>query len=63
MHVFITAFPRNFGIWLDKIIPRWFFHIGQNAILDSDMYLLHIEVTMIPQLKLMNSRFLFLIKQ
>jgi hypothetical protein len=40
----ITAFPRNFGLWLDNIIPRWFHHIGQNAILDSDTYILHIEV-------------------
>uniref|UniRef100_A0ACD5ZFK3 Uncharacterized protein n=1 Tax=Avena sativa TaxID=4498 RepID=A0ACD5ZFK3_AVESA len=39
----IAAFPRNFGIWLDKIIPRWCYHIGQNAIFDSDMYLLHVE--------------------
>ncbi|XP_071679432.1 protochlorophyllide-dependent translocon component 52, chloroplastic [Lolium perenne] len=39
----ITAFPRNFGLWLDNIIPRWFHHIGQNAILDSDTYILHIE--------------------
>ncbi|KAF7099726.1 hypothetical protein CFC21_101326 [Triticum aestivum] len=37
------AFPRNFGLWLHKITPRWFDHIGVNAILDSDMYLLHIE--------------------
>jgi hypothetical protein len=40
----ITAFPMNFGLWLDKIIPRWCFHIVQNAILDSDMSLLHVEV-------------------
>uniref|UniRef100_A0ACD6A7U4 Uncharacterized protein n=1 Tax=Avena sativa TaxID=4498 RepID=A0ACD6A7U4_AVESA len=39
----ITTFPRNFGVWLDKIIPRWCYHIGQNAIFDSDMYLLHLE--------------------
>ncbi|KQK12598.1 hypothetical protein BRADI_1g04810v3 [Brachypodium distachyon] len=39
----IWAFPRNVGLWLDKIIPRWYYHIGQNAILDSDIYLLHVE--------------------
>ncbi|KAJ4724041.1 protochlorophyllide-dependent translocon component 52, chloroplastic [Melia azedarach] len=39
----IWAFPRNFGIWIDKIVPRWIFHIGQNLILDSDLYLLHVE--------------------
>jgi hypothetical protein len=41
----VWAFPRNVGVWMDKIIPRWYYHIGQNAILDSDIYLLHIEVT------------------
>jgi hypothetical protein len=41
----IWAFPRNVGVWLDKIIPRWFYHINQNRILDSDIYLLHVEVT------------------
>ncbi|XP_015958185.1 protochlorophyllide-dependent translocon component 52, chloroplastic [Arachis duranensis] len=39
----IWCFPRNFGLWMDKIVPRWFFHIGQNLILDSDLYLLHVE--------------------
>ncbi|XP_074263048.1 protochlorophyllide-dependent translocon component 52, chloroplastic-like [Silene latifolia] len=39
----IWAFPRNFGVWIDKIVPRWMFHIGQNLILDSDLYLLHVE--------------------
>ncbi|XP_050216873.1 protochlorophyllide-dependent translocon component 52, chloroplastic-like [Mercurialis annua] len=39
----IWAFPRNFGVWIDKIVPRWMFHVGQNLILDSDLYLLHLE--------------------
>ncbi|KAH6759674.1 ACD1-like protein [Perilla frutescens var. frutescens] len=39
----IFASPRNFAVWIDKIIPRWMFHIGQNLILDSDLYLLHVE--------------------
>ncbi|XP_062171999.1 protochlorophyllide-dependent translocon component 52, chloroplastic-like [Alnus glutinosa] len=39
----IWTFPRNFGIWIDKVVPRWMFHVGQNLILDSDLYLLHIE--------------------
>ncbi|KAI3935959.1 hypothetical protein MKX01_021910 [Papaver californicum] len=39
----IWTFPRNFGQWLDKVIPRWVFHVGQNLILDSDLYLLHLE--------------------
>ncbi|KAK3149015.1 hypothetical protein QOZ80_3AG0211780 [Eleusine coracana subsp. coracana] len=39
----IWAFPRNVGVWLDKVIPRWFYHINQNRILDSDTYLLHFE--------------------
>ncbi|EMS56006.1 Pheophorbide a oxygenase, chloroplastic [Triticum urartu] len=57
----IWAFPRNVGVWLDKVIPRWYYHIGQNAILDSDIYLLHIEV-MILQLKLSNSEFQSLVQ-
>ncbi|KAL9329409.1 hypothetical protein ACSQ67_004412 [Phaseolus vulgaris] len=39
----IWCFPRNFGLWMDKIVPRWIFHVGQNLILDSDLYLLHVE--------------------
>ncbi|KAK4764183.1 hypothetical protein SAY87_013621 [Trapa incisa] len=39
----IWVFPRNFSQWIDRVIPRWIFHIGQNLILDSDLYLLHVE--------------------
>ncbi|KAI4317474.1 hypothetical protein L6164_025341 [Bauhinia variegata] len=39
----IWCFPRNFGLWIDKIVPRWIFHVGQNLILDSDLYLLHVQ--------------------
>lgn len=39
----IFASPRNFATWADRIIPRWIFHLGQNLILDSDLYLLHVE--------------------
>ncbi|XP_059429735.1 protochlorophyllide-dependent translocon component 52, chloroplastic-like [Corylus avellana] len=39
----IWSFPRNFGHWIDKVVPRWIFHVGQNLILDSDLYLLHVE--------------------
>ncbi|KAJ6704661.1 IRON-SULFUR DOMAIN CONTAINING PROTEIN [Salix purpurea] len=39
----IYTFPRNFGVWLDRIMPRWVFHLSQNRILDSDLYLLHLE--------------------
>lgn len=41
----IWAFPRNFAVWLDMIIPRWVYHINQNSVLDSDAYILHVEVT------------------
>ena len=41
----IWVFPRNFGVWLDLIIPRWLYHVGQNRVLDSDAYILHVEVT------------------
>ncbi|KAL8154461.1 hypothetical protein AgCh_000001 [Apium graveolens] len=39
----IWSFPRNFGVWVDQVVPRWMFHVGQNLILDSDLYLLHVE--------------------
>ncbi|WJX53181.1 hypothetical protein P8452_39207 [Trifolium repens] len=39
----IWCFPRNFGQWIDKIVPRWMFHLRQNLVLDSDLYLLHLE--------------------
>ncbi|KAJ6810756.1 protochlorophyllide-dependent translocon component 52, chloroplastic [Iris pallida] len=39
----IWVFPRNFAVWIDQLVPRWIFHIGQNLILDSDLYLLHVE--------------------
>ncbi|CAN1269261.1 Protochlorophyllide-dependent translocon component 52, chloroplastic [Linum perenne] len=40
---FIWAFSRNFIIWVDKVLPRWMFHTGTNLVLDSDLYLLHVE--------------------
>ncbi|GFP92479.1 protochlorophyllide-dependent translocon component 52 chloroplastic [Phtheirospermum japonicum] len=39
----IFVSPRNFAVWIDRIFPRWIFHIGQNLIVDSDLYLLHVE--------------------
>ncbi|XP_058211629.1 protochlorophyllide-dependent translocon component 52, chloroplastic-like isoform X1 [Rhododendron vialii] len=39
----IWASARNFGVWIDRIVPRWMFHLGQNLLLDSDLYLLHLE--------------------
>lgn len=39
----IFASPRNFAVWVEKVVPRWVFHIGQNLILDSDLHLLHVE--------------------
>ncbi|KAF9609181.1 hypothetical protein IFM89_013571 [Coptis chinensis] len=39
----IWSFPRNVGVWIDQVVPRWMFHVGQNLILDSDLYLLHLE--------------------
>ncbi|KAA0055706.1 protochlorophyllide-dependent translocon component 52 [Cucumis melo var. makuwa] len=39
----IWAFPNNFDKWVHSIVPRWMFHIVQNLILDSDMYLLRVE--------------------
>ncbi|KAI5059901.1 hypothetical protein GOP47_0024321 [Adiantum capillus-veneris] len=37
----IWAFCKNFSIWIDPLIPRWFIHLRQMLVLDSDMYLLH----------------------
>ncbi|KAF9595264.1 hypothetical protein IFM89_038267 [Coptis chinensis] len=39
----IWAFPRNFGVWIDAVVPRWMFHVGQNLLIDSDLYLVHLE--------------------
>ncbi|KAJ4724040.1 protochlorophyllide-dependent translocon component 52, chloroplastic [Melia azedarach] len=39
----IWTFPRNFAVWIDRIVPRWIFHLNQNLILDSDLNLLHLE--------------------
>ncbi|CAL1410365.1 unnamed protein product [Linum trigynum] len=40
---YIWAFPRNFDTWVDKILPRWMAHMATNVLLDSDLYLLHVE--------------------
>ncbi|KAF8708505.1 hypothetical protein HU200_029868 [Digitaria exilis] len=39
----IWAFPRNAGVWLHKIIPRWLSHSVTNRVLDSDICLIHFE--------------------
>ncbi|KVI08321.1 Pheophorbide a oxygenase [Cynara cardunculus var. scolymus] len=39
----IFVSPRNFGVWIDRIVSRWMYHIGQNLVIDSDLYLLHVE--------------------
>ena len=50
----IWKFPRNFGVWLDMVVPRWVYHIGQNRVLDSDAYILHVEVAEIKLAKCLN---------
>lgn len=35
------AFPRNFAQVANRLVPRFFFHLGQNKILDSDLYFLY----------------------
>ncbi|KAJ6694608.1 IRON-SULFUR DOMAIN CONTAINING PROTEIN [Salix koriyanagi] len=37
----IWIFPRNFALWIDKVVPRWIFHLKYNLVFDSDLYLLH----------------------
>ncbi|KAL9386191.1 hypothetical protein Peur_019315 [Populus x canadensis] len=39
----IWIFPRNFGLWIDKVVPRWIFHLKYNLVFDSDLYLLHMQ--------------------
>ncbi|KAL5708535.1 hypothetical protein ACHQM5_019323 [Ranunculus cassubicifolius] len=39
----LFSFPRNFAVWVDRVIPRWILHIRSNLVLDSDLYLLHLE--------------------
>lgn len=50
----IWTFPRNFGVWIDQVVPRWIFHVGQNLILDSDLYLLHVEERKIMEVGISN---------
>eukprot|EP00250_Pteridium_aquilinum_P027619 c3532_g1_i1 orf=293-1771(-) len=38
----IWAFRRNFSTWMHGLMPRWYLHIRQMLVLDSDLYLLHI---------------------
>ncbi|BAF13545.1 hypothetical protein OsI_13974 [Oryza sativa Indica Group] len=39
----IWVFPQSVSAWPDKFIPRWLHHMVTNTVLDSDLYLLHIE--------------------
>uniref|UniRef100_A0A0E0KKF7 Rieske domain-containing protein n=1 Tax=Oryza punctata TaxID=4537 RepID=A0A0E0KKF7_ORYPU len=39
----IAAFPWSVGVWSNKMMPRWLYHITLNNVLDSDTHLLHIE--------------------
>ncbi|TVU14007.1 hypothetical protein EJB05_37448, partial [Eragrostis curvula] len=39
----IYGFPCNSGSWVYKIMPRWFIHLNENSVLDSEHYLLHLE--------------------
>uniref|UniRef100_A0A0E0D8J1 Pheophorbide a oxygenase domain-containing protein n=1 Tax=Oryza meridionalis TaxID=40149 RepID=A0A0E0D8J1_9ORYZ len=51
----IWAFSLTVVSWLDKMMPRWLYHIRTNSILDSDTYLLHIEVTCLSLLLKLNN--------
>ncbi|XP_020091819.1 protochlorophyllide-dependent translocon component 52, chloroplastic-like isoform X2 [Ananas comosus] len=39
----IFVLQRNFAVWIELFFRRWMRHVGQNLILDSDHYLLHVE--------------------
>ncbi|XP_061982477.1 protochlorophyllide-dependent translocon component 52, chloroplastic-like [Populus nigra] len=38
----IWAIPKNYGVWIAKV-PRFIHHSVTNIVLDSDLYLLHLE--------------------
>lgn len=44
----ISVFPRNFGNWMGPNVTRWIHHTSQNLVIDSDLYLLHVEVNLNP---------------
>nr|XP_019702374.1 protochlorophyllide-dependent translocon component 52, chloroplastic-like [Elaeis guineensis] len=39
----IWVFLRNFNDRVEQLFPRWMNHVVMNLILDSDLYLLHVE--------------------
>ncbi|KAL5766957.1 hypothetical protein ACOSP7_017574 [Xanthoceras sorbifolium] len=39
----IWVAAKNFGSWIQKIIPQWMLHIRLNLLVDSDLHLIHIE--------------------
>ncbi|KAL5832377.1 hypothetical protein ACOSQ4_017731 [Xanthoceras sorbifolium] len=39
----IWGFNKNVESWIEKIILQWLFHMKLNLLVDSDLYLLHIE--------------------
>lgn len=43
----IWSFPRNFATSLAAVIPKWYQHITNNLVLDSDLYLLHLLVILV----------------
>ena len=47
----IWAFPRNFGVWIDRLVPQWMFHLVPNLVIDSDLCLLRASVTLVSQSK------------
>ncbi|CAN1810407.1 Protochlorophyllide-dependent translocon component 52, chloroplastic [Linum perenne] len=50
----IWAFPRNFDLWVDKVVPRWMLHLGINLVFDSDLHLLHVEEKKIKEIGMKN---------
>ncbi|PIA59930.1 hypothetical protein AQUCO_00400653v1 [Aquilegia coerulea] len=39
----IAANIKNYAVWVDRLVPRWIIHLGLNLLIDSDLYLLHLE--------------------
>ncbi|KAL5766956.1 hypothetical protein ACOSP7_017573 [Xanthoceras sorbifolium] len=50
----IWGATKNFGSWIENIIPKWIHHIASNLVIDSDLYLLHIEERKIMEVRAAN---------
>nr|XP_043632143.1 protochlorophyllide-dependent translocon component 52, chloroplastic-like [Erigeron canadensis] len=52
----IIVSPRHWDAWIDRISFRWMYHIAQNLVMDSDLYILHVGEKKVMQAGLSNWR-------